>query len=88
MTVKAMLRLKETKHPISEETIGFRIQAAIPNKAGKAFGKPVPSFRGVYFLGETSDMSEEELPVRFEQTLEKMKADLKWKGYDEAYFLK
>lgn len=88
MSTTAMLRLKEVKHPISEATIGFRIQAAIPNKAGKAFGKPIPSFRGVYFLGETSDMSEEELPIRFEKALESIKTDLKWKGYDDAYFIK
>lgn len=85
---KAMLRLREVKHPISETTIGFRIEAAVPNKAAKAFGKPSPSFRKPYFLGQTSDVSESQLEAKFESMLEKIRKDLKWQGYNETFFVK
>lgn len=53
---KALIKVKEVKHPISETTIGFRIQAAHPNLAGRNFrGQPVPSFAKKYLIGESSD---------------------------------
>lgn len=85
---KAMLRLKEIKRPISEETIGFRIEAAVPNCAAKAFGKPTPSFGKKYLITQTSDVSESELADRFESMLEKIQKDLKWCGYTDSYFVK
>lgn len=85
--MKAMLRLKTVKHPISESVIGFRIEAAIPNKAGKAFGKEVPSFKKPYFIAQSSDHSEAFLKEHFSQVVEKMKADLKWQGVNESFFI-
>lgn len=85
---KAMLRLREVKRPISEETIAFRIEAAIPNRAGKAFGKNVPSFRKPYFIAETSDISEQELNAEnFEKAMTSFRQKLKWAGYSETYFV-
>jgi hypothetical protein len=53
---QALLKIKATKHPISEETIGFRIQAAVPNNAGRGFhGNAIPSFAKKYLIGESSD---------------------------------
>lgn len=83
----AIMKLKEVKHPISEETIGFRIQAAVPNKAGKAFGKAVPSFRRPFFIAETSDHSEAYLKENFIAVSDSLKAELKWQGYDNAEFI-
>jgi hypothetical protein len=83
----AILKLKTVKHPISEDVIGFRIQAAIPNRAAKAFGKAVPSFKRPFFLAETSDHSEAYLQEHFEEVLDSFKANLKWQGYDTAEFV-
>lgn len=56
---QALLKIKATKHPISEATIGFRIQAAHPNQAGRNFkGQAVPSFAKKYLIAESSDHSE------------------------------
>ena len=56
---QALLKVKETKHPISEATIGFRIQAAVPNQAGRDFrGNAVPSFAKRYLISESSDHTE------------------------------
>ena len=53
---QALLKIKATKHPISEETIGFRIQAAVPNNAGRDFrGNAIPSFAKKYLISESSD---------------------------------
>ena len=84
---KAILKLKTVKHPISEEIIGFRLQAAIPNKAGKAFGKSVPSFKRPYLLGESSDYSEDYLKEHIDTVLDSFKNNLKWQGYDQAEFV-
>jgi hypothetical protein len=52
----ALLKIKQVKHPISEEIIGFRIQAAIPNNAGRDFnGNACPSFVKKYLIDESSD---------------------------------
>lgn len=85
--MEVMLRLKTVKHPISEETIGFRIQAAVPNKAGKAFGKPIPSFKKPYFISETSDYSEDYLKENFDKVVDRVKSDLQWQGYQSAGFI-
>ena len=52
----ALIKLKEVKHPISEETIGFRFQAAHPNRAGRnRKGDEIPSFAKKYLIAESSD---------------------------------
>lgn len=56
MSGRALIKIKETKHPISEVTIGFRIQAAHPNKAGRDYrGNPIPAFRKPFLIAESSD---------------------------------
>jgi hypothetical protein len=53
---QALLKIKATKHPISEKTIGFRIQAAHPNMAGRnRQGEEIPSFAKKYLIAESSD---------------------------------
>lgn len=70
---KVTIRIQEKKKPISDETIGFRFQAAIPNQAAvkmkpvkkkgehvgfMATNIPTTSFRKDYLIFETGDMSE------------------------------
>lgn len=83
--MKALVRLKEVTRPLSEETIGFRLQAAIPNSAGKAFGKEVASFRGDYLILESSDHSATELEAgnAFQRIVEGFASDLRRFGYTE-----
>jgi hypothetical protein len=53
---KALIQVKQVKHPISEETIGFRLQAAHPNMAGRDWkGNPKPSFAKRFLIAEGSD---------------------------------
>lgn len=72
---KAIIKIKETRRPISEDTIGFRIQAAVPNMAGRDFrGNAVPSFRKPYLIAESSDFSaiEDKDYERFTENLRKL----------------
>lgn len=85
--MKAILKVKTITHPISEEIIGYRIQAAVPNKAGKAFGKEVPSFKKPFFILETSDFSYDYLKEHFLKVVDRVKADLKWQGYEGGEFI-
>ncbi|MCL2874730.1 MAG: hypothetical protein FWF12_00250 [Betaproteobacteria bacterium] len=91
---KALVRVRTTRHPISEEVIGFRLEAAIPNSDGRimkvrhdANGKAdsfyatkeeAPSFRKPFFIEESSDYS-----LIDERKLERFVSNLKWQGYDE-----
>jgi hypothetical protein len=55
---KALIKVKEVRHPISETTIGFRLQAAHPNSAGRDWkGNPAPSFAKRFLIAESSDQS-------------------------------
>lgn len=55
---KALIKVKQVCHPISQETIGFRLQAAHPNSAGRDWkGNPAPSFAKRFLIAESSDMS-------------------------------
>ena len=68
------------KHPISEETIGFRLQAAIPNQAGRDWrGNPKPSFTKRYLVAESSDMS----AMPEEKDYVKFCEELKFLGFKE-----
>lgn len=83
----ATLKLKAVSHPISEALIGFRIQAAIPNKAGRGFkGQPVTSYQKPYLITQTSDYSEGYLSENFDKVVAKVKADLLWAGYEDGAF--
>lgn len=88
--MKALVRLKESKHPISEETIGFRLQAAVPNVAGRAFGKEIPSFRAPYFIAESSDhsLSELEKDGVFEDIIKQFQEQIRFQGYGEIIWNK
>lgn len=88
--MKALIRLKQTTHPISEEVIGFRLQAAIPNMAGKAFGKEVPMFRSPYLISESSDHSVEELSRdgAFEKVIASFQEQLRFQGFSEIQWHK
>jgi hypothetical protein len=58
ITGKALIKIREVKHPISEQSIGFRIQAAHPNNAARNFkGEAIPSFTKKYLIAESSDFS-------------------------------
>lgn len=83
--MKAILKLKEVKHPISEETIAFRIQAAIPNESG---WKGAPSFRKPYFIAETGDYTEGHLVQgdNFNRVLKDFDRQLEWLGFTETVF--
>ncbi len=90
--MKAFIRLKEVKHPRSEAAIGFRLQAAVPNMEGKAFGREVPLFRGDYLIMESSDHSMEELEREgkfgFNSVVERFTSDLRRHGFTEVEWKK
>lgn len=74
----AYIQVKKVKHPISEATIGFRLQAAIPNQAGRDWkGNPKPAFTKQYLVAEGSDQSA--LPD--EKDYEKFCAELRFLGF-------
>lgn len=89
---KALIHAKITRHPISEEVIGFRLEAAVPNMSGRvmkvrssgdsvsfyATQQPAPSFRGQYLIKQSSDYDQIDAA-----TLERFMELLKWEGYSE-----
>lgn len=83
--MKALLKLKEVKHPISDTTIGFRIQAAIPNEAG---WKGKPSFRSPFFIAETGDYTESHLVQgdNFARVLSDFERQIEWQGFTDSVF--
>jgi hypothetical protein len=78
MAATAMLKIQTTKHPISEDVIGYRLVAAIQNMAGHMRGRPIPSFRKPYFICEGSD-----LPAITQQDIDKFVKDVRWQGYTQ-----
>lgn len=56
--MQAILSIFETKRPISQEIIGYRAKLAVPNQAGNAFGKTVPSFKKPYLIAESGDFGD------------------------------
>lgn len=81
--MKATVRLKTIKRPISEETIGFRLQAAIPNAAGF---KGMTSYRRPYFIAESSDFSEDYIEGHFAEILGEFEQELNWQGFTDLQF--
>jgi hypothetical protein len=74
-----MLKITATKRPISGDVIGYRIVAAIPNMAGRNYGKEVPSFRKPYFVCESSDLPS----VSVGDVARFMDGPCKWAGYSD-----
>ena len=90
---KVVLKLKEVRRPISDDTIGYRIQAAIPNQAARkmkprkdkktgdvhfvATGETTTSFSKQYLIAESSDMTNE----LNEQVFQRLRDNLRWMGY-------
>lgn len=82
MSNRVIIRAREVKKPISQETIGFRLEAAIPNMAGKAFGHEVPSFKRPYFVAESSDMN-----YVTDNDIRRFCETLKFQGYKQFEYL-
>jgi hypothetical protein len=77
---KAIVQVKAVKHPISEEVIGFRLQAAHPNMAGRDWrGNPKPSFAKRFLVAESSDHS----AMINEQEYERFCKELRFLGFTE-----
>jgi len=53
--MKAAIKVKTISRPISGATMGYRIQAAVPNQDGNCFGWPTTSFRKEYLISEKGD---------------------------------
>lgn len=56
-------KIKETRRPISQELLGYRILVAVPNMDGHEMfsSTPAPSFAPKYLVYESSDYGESEL---------------------------
>lgn len=93
MSSKALVHVKTVRKPISDEVIGFRLEAAIPNQEGRvmrakknggetvgfyATQQPTPSFRKPYFIAQSSDYTDID-PKKIERFLD----ELRWHGYRE-----
>ena len=81
--MKATVRLKEVKRPISEETIGFRLQAAVPNAAGF---KGKTSYASPFFIAESSDYTASYVEGNFPEILSKFEKQLNWQGFTDLSF--
>lgn len=89
---KALIHVKTVRKPISEEVIGFRLEAAIPNMEGRvmkarkdgdstafyATDERAPSFRRPYFIDQTSDYGRID-----RKKVERFMDNLKWEGFKE-----
>jgi len=49
---RVMVRTTDPKSPVHGAARGTKLQAAIPNNAGRSFGKEVPSFAKPYLVYE------------------------------------
>lgn len=94
MANKALIHVKATRHPISEEIVGFRLEAATPNNEGRvmrarrgedgetlgfyATKEATPSFRKPYLIAQSSDY-----PAINKSRIEKFMNNLSWQGYKE-----
>lgn len=81
--MKATVRLLEVTRPISGETIGFRLQAAVPNSAGF---KGKTSFKKPFFIAESSDYSEAYIEGHFKEILNQFERELNWQGFTDLQF--
>lgn len=93
MSSRALVRVKTVRKPISDEVIGFRLEAAVPNEEGRvmranhsggevvsfyATKQPAPSFRKPYFIAQSSDFCSIDT-----KKIERFLDDLRWQGYRE-----
>jgi hypothetical protein len=88
---KALVRIQAKYRPISGEVIGFRLQAAIPNTAGRrmvqtsngprATSEEVPAFRKPYLIDESMDYAS--IDSVSEADVERFAKKLHWAGYDQ-----
>lgn len=94
---KALIHIKNVRKPISDEVIGFRIEAAVPNSQGRvmrakqingetvgfyATKQEAPSFRRPYLIEVGSDHSSID-PTKVNRFLD----DLRWQGFTEFEFV-
>lgn len=89
--MKALFRIAPIYRPYSGTSNGVRIQAAIPNNAGRkmiptdkgmiATSREVPSFRRPYLLNESMDYPHE--GAISEQDMERFFDALRFMGYSE-----
>jgi hypothetical protein len=88
--VKALIRTQRKFRPVSGELLGYRIQATVPNAAGRRMipteegdfrpiGGPVPAFRKPYLILETGDLP----AAPTEAELAAFKHKLEWEGFSE-----
>lgn len=95
MSNKALVRIQGKYRPVSGELIGFRLQAAIPNMAGRkmvhtsnglrATSEEVPAFRKPYLIGESMDYDAIERVS--EADAERFAKQLRWAGYSQFEFV-
>lgn len=93
--MKALIRKSTTRRPNSGDVIGIRLQACVPNNAGRkmiptdkgiiATKKEVPSFRKPYFIIESMDYADEGQINDAE--IGRFKQRLMWEGFSEFEFL-
>lgn len=92
---KAVVRIQPKFRPISGDIIGYRLQAAIPNTAGRrmvmtsngprATDEEVPAFRKPFLIEESMDYSS--IQSVSEVDCERFAKQLNWAGYDHFQFL-
>lgn len=91
---KAIIRIKTVRTKTTDEIIGYRLEAAIPNEAGRqmrarrdstgevisfyATAKSQPSFTGQYLIEQSSDMS-----VVQPRAVQRFMENLRFSGYDQ-----
>jgi hypothetical protein len=89
MSQKALIHVKTVRRPVSQQVIGFRLEATIPNMAGRkmktcngedffATSEAAPSFRKPYFIEASGDYSEISPKI-----VRRFMGGLKWSGFDE-----
>jgi hypothetical protein len=93
---KAVIKLKTVRRPSSQEIIGFRMQATLPNTAGRtmrarlengeavsfyATDEPAPSFKKPYLICESSDCSH-----IGKREIVRFLDGLRWQGFKEYEF--
>lgn len=92
---KALVRVQGKFRPISGDLQGFRLQACIPNMAGRrmvqtregirATKEEVPAFRKPYLIEESGDYSY--MGAITEADVERFADKLRWAGYTSFEFI-
>jgi hypothetical protein len=92
---KALVRVTAKRRPVSGDIIGYRLQAAIPNAAGRrmvmtsggprATSEEAPSFRKPYLIEESMDYGY--MRAISESDVERFARGLNFAGYDSFEFV-